>query len=99
MNKILTLTAHSILAIGISGCASIKEPEVKTQYCSDEWYAFIEERIVTGDGQGHGPDLGSIEWRSVIEFKLGIREDAEVPPGKSDQWCKYISEKFIENPA
>ena len=45
---------------------------------------------MTGDGQGHGPDLGSSEWRSVIEFKLGIRGDPSVPPRNSELWCAYI---------
>lgn len=44
----------------------------------------------TGDGQGHGPDLGSDEWKSVVEFKLGIRGDPQVPGRDSQAWCTYI---------
>lgn len=43
-------------------------------------------------GMGHGPDPGSLEWRSVVEFKLGIRGDAAIPPQATDRWCEYIDE-------
>ena len=39
---------------------------------------------------GHGPDIGSEEWKSVIEFKLGIRGNPDVPDRNSSQWCDYI---------
>ena len=60
---------------------------------------MVEQQIATGDGQGHGPDPGSAEWRSTVEFKLGIRDDPAVPPLDSNQWCHYINERFIKNPA
>ena len=41
--------------------------------CTAAWYQSIEEKVPTGDGRGHGPDVGSDEWKSVVEFKLGIR--------------------------
>ncbi|MET0026099.1 MAG: MliC family protein [Candidatus Thiodiazotropha sp.] len=58
--------------------------------CSDAWYRATESRLVSGDGQGHGPDLGSEEWKSVIEYKLGIRGQADIPPRNSDEWCRYV---------
>ena len=51
-------------------------------------------RLVTGDGQGHGPDIGSDEWRSVVEFKLGIRDDPSTPTRDSEDWCAYIDERL-----
>ena len=30
--------------------------------CSDSWYQFIENAVVSSDNQGHGPDIGSDEW-------------------------------------
>lgn len=95
MNFFFTLVIYSIFLIGINGCAATNESRAETQNCSSEWYALIEKKISTGDDQGHGPDLGSIEWRSVIEFKLGIRGDAGLPPRKSEQWCNYINAHFI----
>ena len=66
-------------------------PEVGVQ-CSDAWYRFIEEKVPTGDGQGHGPDIGSDEWKSVIEFKLGIRDKSDLPEKDSEDWCRHIDQ-------
>lgn len=60
--------------------------------CSDAWYRSVEEVVPTGDGQGHGPDAGSDEWKSVVEFKLGIRGEPEVPARDTDDWCRYIDQ-------
>ena len=60
-----------VIALGF-GCAEIDENTIETQNCSDGWFSLVETKVMTGDGQGHGPDLGSLEWRSVIEFRLGI---------------------------
>jgi len=53
---------------------------------------MIEEKVSTGDGQGHGPDLGSDEWKSVVEFKLGIRGEPDVPSREGAAWCRHIDE-------
>ncbi len=58
--------------------------------CSEDWNRQVDERVVTGDGAGHGPDFGSDEWKSVVEFKLGIRGNADVPARESDDWCEHI---------
>lgn len=69
---------------------------VQEDPCTDEWYSLVEKQVPTGDGSGHGPDLGSGEWRSVVEFKLGIRGNTEIPPRVTDQWCEYIDRHHIE---
>ena len=61
--------------------------------CSDAWYQAIEKKLLTADAQGHGPDPGSDEWKSVIEFKLGIRGSANVPERRSEAWCQYIDQQ------
>jgi hypothetical protein len=58
--------------------------------CSDAWYRTVEARVGTGDGQGHGPDPGSDEWKSVVEFRLGVRGRPDVPPRDGDAWCRYV---------
>ena len=58
--------------------------------CSDEWNHYVDQIIVSGDGQGHGPDIGSEEWKGVVEFKLGIRGQADLPARDSDAWCQLI---------
>jgi len=60
--------------------------------CSDSWYQFIEDAVVSNDNQGHGPDIGSDEWKSVIEFKLGIRDEPNLPDRDSDAWCRHINQ-------
>jgi uncharacterized protein (TIGR02246 family) len=63
-----------------------------TEPCSTPWLQRVEQTLSTGDGQGHGPDLGSSEWRSVVEFKLGIRGNPDVPDRDSEAWCAYIDQ-------
>ena len=41
---------------------------------------------------GHGPDIGSEEWKSVIEFKLGVRGNPNVPDRNSREWCRFIDD-------
>lgn len=81
----LALTIVLLLA----GCAA-KSPEASPAPCSPEWVEMMESKLTTGDNQGHGPDPGSIEWRSAIEFKLGIRGNADVPDRLSPEWCTFI---------
>ncbi len=65
--------------------------------CSDTWYRSIEEKIPTGDKHGHGPDIGSDEWKSVVEFKLSIRGKPDVPAHNSKNWCRYIDQLVRAN--
>ena len=62
----------------------------KPSPCSESWYDYIDAIVVTGDGAGHGPDIGSDEWQSVVEFKLGVRDDPKVPERSSAAWCDFI---------
>ncbi len=64
--------------------------------CSDEWNRYVDQKIISGDGQGHGPDLGSNEWKGVVEFKLGIRDQAGLPARDSDDWCRLIDQLVRE---
>jgi hypothetical protein len=83
------------VAFALLGCSEQAHiAEVSTMMCSSDWFAYAESAVSTGDGQGHGPDLGSEEWRSTIEFKLGIRGLAEVPERMTDKWCQYIDSKI-----
>ena len=63
--------------------------------CSDAWNRYVDGKITSGDGQGHGPDLGSDEWKGVVEFRLGVRGLPEVPARDSDGWCHYI-DRLVE---
>ncbi|TFY98582.1 hypothetical protein [Ramlibacter rhizophilus] len=64
--------------------------------CTDAFHRSVESRLGTGDAQGHGPDVGSPEWKSAVEFKLGLRGRADVPRRDSQAWCRYIDERLTE---
>ena len=82
------------LSFAIWGCTATSDLTLKPQPCTSEWYKQVEKQISTGDGLGHGPDIGSPEWRSTIEFRMGIRGDTEIPEINSDDWCHYIDQKI-----
>lgn len=100
--KLIAIVSFSVVA---AGCTTVGDSKVEPvldlsvgpQTCSSEWFTKVDDKIVTGDGQGHGPDLGSLEWRSVIEFRLGIRGDSSIPARNSEQWCEYIDTNFIKS--
>lgn len=92
-------TACRSLAIGLAAAAAVcaacsrDDPHsLPEPVCSERLYQAFEEAIPTGDGQGHGPDVGSDEWKSVIEFKLAIRDRPDVPSRDGDAWCGYVDE-------
>ena len=58
--------------------------------CDNSRMQRIEEIIATSDGMGHGPDIGSSEWHSVVEFKLGLRGNDQIPEPGTVEWCSYI---------
>jgi hypothetical protein len=88
-----------IVLIVVAPCARAGDSgEVEAQVlCTDAWYRYMEDKVPTGDGQGHGPDIGSDEWRSVIEFRLGIRGKADLPARDSEALCGAIDEIVRSN--
>lgn len=84
----------SVCVLIICSCASAPSSSPNPPPCSESWYRYVEDKLHTGDSDGHGPDLGSAEWRSVVEFKLGIRGNPGIPHPESDQWCTYIERKL-----
>lgn len=95
MNQILLSSFVTLLLVVIVGCSSIDENS-NANFCTSDWYALVEKQVFTGDNQGHGPDVGSTEWRSVVEFKLGIRGNKQNPPLESEQWCNYINNNYVK---
>ena len=92
-----TIVLLSILFASSCGVEQTLGPD--PQPCSESWQQYIEAQLHTSDSAGHGPDVGSVEWRSVIEFKLGIRGDPAIPSRKTDEWCTYIDETIRESGA
>jgi uncharacterized protein len=91
MNQRLALFLLVIVVSARAGDAWQSGPQAGDS-CSDTWYQSVEARIATGDGLGHGPDIGSGEWQAVIEFKLGIRDKENLPARDSHAWCSYIEQ-------
>jgi len=91
MNRCSVFLLASSLCV-LSACQSQSLQTETPKLCTDSWYQAVESAIPSGDGMGHGPDIGSEEWRSVIEFKLGIRGNPEVPDRNSQEWCSYIDD-------
>lgn len=84
-----------VLFLGLAACTSGPGPS-SDDACSDAWYRALERKVMTGDGQGHGPDVGSEEWKSAVEFRLGLRGRAEVPARDGGDWCRYIEARVRE---
>ena len=76
----------------LSACQELIPPTEASNLCTESWYQSVELAIPSGDGMGHGPDVGSEEWKSVVEFKLGIRGKPDVPDRNSQEWCSYIDD-------
>lgn len=83
-----------VLVLFASACSSDAERGTDPEPCTAEWQQWVESRLTTGDAHGHGPDIGSDEWQSVVEFKLGVRGDPAVPPRDADAWCRFVDERI-----
>lgn len=90
-------TASALLSLSLLAWGNGPDTETNSSPCSEEWFRYVESQLGTGDGAGHGPDVGSAEWKSVVEFKLGIRDDPQVPNVASDTWCDYIDALLESN--
>lgn len=88
-----------LLALAVVGCGSspVESQSLGEEalVCQNGWYQKVDALVVSSDGAGHGPDLGSLEWRSVVEFKLGIRGDEAIPDKAVDAWCTYIDRLIV----
>ncbi|KGI78835.1 lysozyme inhibitor LprI family protein [Oleiagrimonas soli] len=58
--------------------------------CTAAWYRWVDRHVRTADADGHGPDVGSSEWKSSVEFRLGLRGQAQLPERDSPAWCRFI---------
>ncbi|MGZ9897795.1 hypothetical protein [Shewanella gaetbuli] len=95
---VLLLSLMSLSACNNSDSATTSVESSSTtpsSLCSEAWFKQVEQQVMSGDGQGHGPDLGSEEWQSVIEFKLGVRGNSDVPQRNTPQWCEFIDAKLL----
>lgn len=96
MTKILKNSALVILSASTLGCQNTKNIKAQKEICTMHWYSIVQKQIQTSDSSGHGPDLGSDEWKGVVEFKLGIRGKPDIPAKNTQEWCEYIDMHYIK---
>ncbi|WP_199155839.1 hypothetical protein [Chromobacterium sp. ASV23] len=76
---ILTVTAHIP-----------KPPSPSLSPCTPAWFEYIEHHYVSvDDGEGHGPDRGTLEYLGSISRQLGLPDDNN--PDAAAQ-CKMIQD-------
>ncbi|WP_210397846.1 hypothetical protein [Motiliproteus sediminis] len=93
----MTPLVTAIVTLALGGCAA--QVSDAPAPCSPAWNQALEERVGSSDGRGHGPDVGSVEWRGVVEFKLGLRGLPGRPPLASDVWCEDIDRRVMRKDA
>ena len=60
-----------------------------------EWAQWVENQRSVGDGQGHGPDVGSDEWAWALDHQLGISDGAGHGPDiGSSEWRASVEGKL-----
>ena len=79
-------------ALFMQGCSPADKSSEQPVACTKSWYEYVETKLSTGDGRGHGPDPGSDEWKSVVEFRLSIRGNSGMPDRSSPDWCEFIDQ-------
>ena len=89
------LPLTTIICIAVAACSSTSSDPIlileQTATCSDQVLLHIDGMVVTQDDQGHGPDQGSEEWHSAVEFKLNVTSKPDLPARNSNEWCAYIA--------
>jgi hypothetical protein len=86
------------LLLLLSGCSgnTQSESQAPDNICTQQWFKTIQAAVSTGDGHGHGPDIGSDEWQSAVELKLGIRDNMDTPERNTMAWCVHI-DKLVDS--
>jgi len=75
-------------------CDIVAGKATKPEICTTAWFNHVDTVIHSADLAGHGPDIGSDKWKSVVEFKLEIRGKPDVPARASKEWCDYVNQRM-----
>ncbi|MCF6313656.1 MAG: hypothetical protein L3J39_14515 [Verrucomicrobiales bacterium] len=63
----------------------------------DEWALWADKLHATGDGQGHGPDVGSDEWAQVLDRQLNISDQSgHGPDVGSVEWRSAVEARLLK---
>lgn len=74
----------------LTACTDKPASNNNTVACDQNSFHVLEQLIGSSDGAGHGPDVGSHEWQSTIEFRLQLRGDKNKPAHDHPEWCAYM---------
>ncbi|MFC3093435.1 hypothetical protein DRW07_04325 [Alteromonas sediminis] len=92
-----------VLVLAVTGCnlpLNSKEAEkAGLSACDLRSFRSIEHAIQSGDGHGHGPNIGSDEWKSTIEFKLGVTPQEKELALHTANWCEFIESRIAQSNA
>lgn len=92
MTLIRCMLSGAIVVLLASCTSPGKPPGQPESSCDMARFEDIDAQLQSGDGMGHGPDIGSDEWKSVIEFLLGLRGAEGLPSHHSPKWCDAIQQ-------
>ena len=85
-------TLAALLLLFLAACS---ERESSPPSDWNTWAVWVEARYPVSDGQGHGPDIGSVEWARALQQKLGIVDaEGHGPDLGSDEWRKEVERKL-----
>ena len=81
----------TILLLLLTVCSAVSNNETRAPIpCAEEALLSIERQVTSSDSEGHGPDVGSQEWHSVVEFHLGVRGDKNIPVKGTKKWYDFV---------
>jgi len=66
--------------------------DISRATCSIDVLNKIEKSVQVSDEKGHGPDLGSEEWQTVVELRLDLLGKLAMPDRNSEAWCHYVEQ-------
>lgn len=79
----------------VTACVSkLNDKASDDELCPRAIIELIESGVIVGDFEGHGPDVGSPEWYSVVERRLGIEDSASMHKKGTKGWCSYVISKI-----
>jgi hypothetical protein len=87
-------TLAALLLLFLAACS---ERESAPPSDWNTWAVWVEARYPVSDGQGHGPDIGSVEWARALQQKLGIVDaQGRGPNPGSEEWRNAVESKLGE---
>ena len=95
MFKKIILGATFMVCVGCGSQSNIETKPADLQIPamgSEDWFFWVEKKLGTSDGLGHGPDYGSQEWCMVIDHKLFSGKSGVAPC--SSAWNEKVTEKL-----